>query len=100
MMNGDGVENVKKSSRSPSPMSPDAGGSNRHSFSSHDESNAASRAFVRNAIRKSLGDGLSMQKWFSAHERVLQRQHYQVRAVTCSITFSCYSCYFTVALSC
>lgn len=75
VMNGDGAENVIKSTSSPSPMSPVSpeAGSDSHSSDGHDESSSPS-AFVRNAARKSLGDGLSMQKWFSAHERVLERQ--------------------------
>lgn len=37
---------------------------------------AGASSFIRNSARKSLGDGLSMQKWVFAHEKV--REQYGV----------------------
>jgi len=63
-------------SSSPSPQA----GSNSHS-STPDMSSSAS-TFVRNAARKSLGNGLSMDRWFCAQEKVLE-QHHQYEVSHC-----------------
>lgn len=73
--NGDGDEMIE--SPSPSPLSPEPG-SDGH-VSNPDESSSASN-FVRNAARKSLGNGLSMQKWFFAQEKVMEQHQYEVGA--------------------
>jgi len=101
--NGDGDEMMESSS--PSPLSPEPG-SDGH-VSNPDESSSASN-FVRNAARKSLGNGLSMQKWFFAQEKVMEQHQYEVGAgcwvwfcycVTCcsaehlmNMYFSCIFC--------
>jgi len=72
LMNGDD-ENLT-TSNPPSPLPLDDG-SNSHR-SSPAESNFVS-SFVRNSARKSLGNGLSMDRWFSAQEKVVEQ--YEVR---------------------
>ena len=68
MMNGD--DKNLNNSNSPSPLLPEAGGSSRNSSP---EASSFASSFVRNSARKSLGNGLSMQKWFCAQEKVMEQ---------------------------
>jgi len=68
-MNGDDANLVRADS--PSPPPPEAGSSSSNS-SSPDRSNFAS-SFVRNSARKSLGNGLSTQRWFCAQEKLMEQ---------------------------
>ena len=90
MMNGDD-DNVTKSD-SPSPVVQEAGCSSRSS--SPDRSNFAS-PFARSSARKSLGNGLSVQKWFFAQEKVMGQ--YEV-SIACFV-FIQLLCYFVVVQS-
>ena len=74
-MNGD--DDRLTESDSPLTQLPDASCGSCNS--SPDRSNFVS-SFVRNSARKSLGNGLSMQKWFLAQEKVMDQ--YEVSNVT------------------
>ena len=68
VMNGDD-DNVTVSNP-PSPL-PLEDGINSHHSSPAGSDFASS--FVRNSARKSLGNGLSMDRWFCAQERVVEQ---------------------------
>lgn len=67
LMNGSDGENFAAAS----PLTTDAGDDSRSS--SPDTSDFVS-SFVRNSARKSLGNGLSTQKWIFAQEKVMEHK--------------------------
>ena len=76
VINGDDANLVRSHSPSPPPL--EAGFSSGNS--SPDRSNFAS-SFVRNSARKSLGNGLSTQRWFCAQEKVMEQYEVSIRSL-------------------
>jgi len=72
-------EEIVMESGSPSPLSPEPGS---ESHNSTPDISSSESAFVRSAARKSLGNGLSMQNWFYAQEKVMEQQQYKVSLVS------------------